>query len=1008
VAESLVMPKRALSPSTRKKRSAPKGARAPSRSESFPIAGIGASAGGFESISILLKNIRPDTGLALVIVQHLSPTPHSELANLLVKTTRMPVVEVQDGMPVEPNHVYVLTPNYDVILEKRRLRLVSRPGSERVHMPIDHFFQSLATEEKERAIGVVLSGTGTDGTLGLRAIKEADGLTYAESDATAKYFAMPNSAILAGCVDAVRSAKDIAEELGGIVRHPYVREKPIPDAQEVSFGGFPEKADALTKLFYIVRQRTGVNFANYKHTTIRRRIARRMIFKQIDKLDDYVKSLRSDAKEVDQLFGDILINVTSFFRDSAAFATLQKKILPKIVKAKEPRGDIRIWVPGCSTGEEVYSIAIAVLEALGRQSSGIRVQIFGTDLSEQIVAKARTGVYSEAIAKDVGTARLRRFFTKTSSGNYQINRTVRDMCTFARQNVSEDAPFSRIDLITCRNVLIYLGPQLQKKCIPIFHYSLNPDGYLMLGTSESVGGFADLFALVDKKYKIYTKKVTALRPALDFDAGGLSTFPAELPEAAPERSERELDSELQKQIDRLILTRYAPNAVVVDEALQVLQFRGATSRYLEHAPGTASLDLLKMVRPPLVTELRTALHRAIKEDAAMRCDDVLLKINGDTLLVRIEVVPFRSDTPKGRLFLVTFEHRTQQPSKHASDGRRNLKREVGGADARTLMLEVQQLRDELSSTKESLQGIIEEREAANEELKSANEEVQSSNEELQSTNEELETAKEELQSANEELTTVNEELGNRNSELATVNNDLHNLLSSINIPIIIVDNELCVRRVTAPGEKIFNLIPNDVGRPLSNIKPNLDIPDLVPLIREVILTLSIREREVRDSENRWHQLRVRPYRTMDNKINGAIITLVEIDVMKRSLANLQSVVEFANSLLDSTREPMVVVGEDLVIRQANQAFRQQFKIARSDLENARIHRLGDNWNLPKVRAWLTGMNKSQQRTSELKIKHRFPLLGQLHLSFQAKRFRADGDHFILLAIKNIIAAKEGK
>jgi two-component system CheB/CheR fusion protein len=1000
------MPKRALSPSSKKNRHGPEGARAPRRSESFPIVGVGASAGGFESISILLKNLRPDTGLALVIVQHLSPAPHSELANLLVKTTRMPVVEVQDRMLVEPNHVYVLTPNYDVILEKRRLRLVRRPGSERVHMPIDHFFQSLAAEEKERAIGVVLSGTGTDGTLGLRAIKEADGLTYAESDATAKYFAMPNSAILAGCVDAVRPAKDIAQELEAIAQHPYVRQKPMPEGQEVSFGGFPEKADALTKIFYLVRQHTGVNFANYKHSTLRRRIARRMILKQIDKLDNYVRLLRSDANEVEQLFSDILINVTSFFRDPAAFATLQKKILPKIIKAKEPHGEIRVWVPGCSTGEEVYSVAIAVLEALGRRSSGIRAQIFGTDLSEQIVAKARAGMYSEAIAKDVSAARLRRFFTKTPNGNYQINRTVRDLCTFARQNVSEDAPFSRIDLITCRNVLIYLGPQLQKKCIPIFHYSLNPDGYLMLGTSESVGGFADLFALVDKKYKIYIKKVTALRPALDFGAGGLPTFPAELPEAAPERSERELGSELQKQIDRLILTRYAPNAVVVDEALQVLQFRGATSRYLEHAPGAASLDLLKMVRPPLVTELRTALHRAIKEDAAMRRDDVLLKVNGITLLVRIEVIPFRGETPKRRLFLVTFEHRTQQPSRHASDGGRNLKRDAAKADPRTLMLEVQRLRDDLNSTKESLQAIIEEREAANEELKSANEEIQSSNEELQSTNEELETAKEELQSANEELTTVNEELGNRNAELATVNNDLNNLLSSINIPIIIVDNDLCVRRVTAPGEKIFNLIPSDVGRPLSNIKPNLDIPDLVPLIREVIQTLSIREREVRDSDNRWHQLRVRPYRTMDNKINGAIITLVEIDVMKRSLANLQSVVEFANTLLNSTKEPMVVIGEDLFVRQANQAFREQFKIARSDLENARIHQLGDNWHLPKVRAWLTGMNKNQQRTSELKIKHRFPLLGQLYLSFHAKRFTADGDHFILLAIKNIPGAEQ--
>jgi two-component system, chemotaxis family, CheB/CheR fusion protein len=1008
MSEFLVMPKRAVPPSAKRNRQGPKGARPADRPESFPIVGIGASAGGFESISILLKSLRPDTGLAFVIIQHLGPASHSELANLLVKTTHMPVVEVQDRMPVEPNHVYVLTPNYDVILEDRRLRLVRRPGSERVHMPIDHFFRSLAAEENERAIGVILSGTGTDGTLGLRAIKEADGLTYAESDATAKYFAMPSSAILAGCVDAVRTAKNIAQELETIARHPYVRRRALPDGEQVRLSGFPEKADALTKIFYIIKQNTGVNFADYKHSTLRRRIARRMILKQIDKLDNYAKLLRSDESEVEQLFNDILINVTSFFRDPAAFAALQKKILPKIIKAKEPHGDIRIWVPGCSTGEEVYSVAIAVLEALGRRSSGIRVQIFGTDLSEQIIAKARAGIYSEGIAKDVSAARLRRFFTRTSSGTYQINRTVRDMCTFARQNVWEDAPFSRIDLITCRNVLIYLGPQLQKKCIPIFHYSLNPDGYLMLGTSESVGGFADLFALVDKKYKIYAKKVTALRPVLDFGPTGLPAVPAELAQTAPVSSGRERGSELQKRVDGLILARYSPDSVVIDETLQVLQFRGATSRYLEHAPGAASLNLLQMVRPPLVVDLRTAIHRAVKEDATMRRDNIVLKLNGDTLLVRIEVVPFESEAPKQRLFLVTFEHSKQPPSKRASDSRTSLKGEAAKADARSLSLEVQQLREDLDSTKESLQAIIEEREAANEELKSANEEIQSSNEELQSTNEELETAKEELQSANEELTTVNEELGNRNLELATVNNDLNNLLTSINIPIIIVDDALCVRRVTAPGEKIFNLIPSDVGRPLSNIKPNLDIPDLVPLIREVIQTLSSREREVRDSDNRWHQLRIRPYRTMDNKIDGAVITLVEIDQMKRSLADLQSVVEFANSILDSAKEPMVVVGEDLVVRQANQAFRQQFKIARADLENARIHQIGENWKVPKLRAWLTGMNKDLQRISELKIKHRFPLLGQLYLTFQARRFKADRDHVIVLAVNDITTAGESK
>jgi two-component system CheB/CheR fusion protein len=1002
--EFLAIPMRAAPHSVNKNRPSPKVSRSEKERDSFPIVGIGASAGGFESISNLLKNLRPDTGLAFVVIQHLGPDSRSTLANLLAKMTLMPVLEIRDRIPVEPNRVYVLTPNYDVLLEDRMLRLVRRPSSERVHMPIDHFFQSLAEQEKDRAIGVVLSGSGTDGTLGFRAIKGEGGLTFAEADTTAKYFAMPNSAIVAGCVDVIRGAKDIALELGAIARHPYVRGKPAGDGEEVKFSGFPEGADALTKVFYLLKQHTGVNFAQYKHSTLRRRIARRMVLLQRETLEDYVKSLRSDANEVEQLFNEILINVTSFFRDPASFATLQKKILPKIIKAKAGHGDFRIWVPGCSTGEEVYSVAIAVFEALCKSRNNIRAQIFGTDVSEKIVAKARAGIYPESIAKGVTSARLRRFFARTANGDYQISRSIRDMCTFARQNVCQDPPFSRIDLVTCRNVLIYLGSQLQRKCIPVFHYALNPDGYLMLGTSESVGGYADLFALVDKKHKIYAKKATALRPALDLRPTEMVNLPAELPNTPPDR---EPGSDLQKQVDRLILARYSPNAVVIDEGMQVLQFRGATSRFLGHAPGTASLNLLQMARPALMVDLRTAIHRALKENAATRREDIFLNDNGAALLVDIEVIPFQLEAMQERLLLVIFHCTKAQATVEEGDGR-TLAKPAGTTRWRNLAPEVERLRSALSSTKESLQAIIEEREAANEELKSANEEIQSSNEELQSTNEELETAKEELQSANEELTTVNEELGNRNSELAIVNNDLNNLLTSINIPIIIVDSKLCVRRVTAPGEKIFNLIPSDVGRPLSNIKPNLDIPDLVPLIHEVIETLSVREREVRDSEDRWHQLRIRPYRTLDNRIDGAVITLVEIDQMKRSHADLQNVLEFANTIVDSAREPMVVLDQDLSVKRANRAFRERFRIARSDLENARIYRLGVDWKVPKLRTWLSEVKRKDQPTAELQLEHKFRLLGVRKLNFRAQRLKAGDQDAIVLTISEAGASTKRK
>jgi len=968
-------------------------ARAGGKGDLFPIVGIGASAGGFESISAVLRSLPADTGMSYVVVLHLGPRMPSALAQLLVKTTTMQVMEIEDGIRVEPNRVYVLPPNYDVILNKRRLRLVSRPAAERVHMPIDHFFQSLAEEEKDRAIGVVLSGTGSDGTQGLRAIKAANGLSFAEGDATAKYFAMPNSAILGGFVDAVRSPRELAGALAAIAHHPYVRRAEGGDGEALR--GFPEGADALTKIFYVLKQQTSVSFAEYKHSTLKRRIARRMVLHQIEELDDYVNLLRKNSGEVEQLFNDLLINVTGFFRDAHAFAVLQKKILPRIIRPKVPHGEIRVWVPGCATGEEVYSVAMAIVEMLGRDGKGIRVQIFGTDLSEQIVSRARSGVYPESIVKDVSAARLKRFFVKTEEGNYQISRAIRDMCTFARQNVCEDPPFSHIDLVTCRNVLIYLGPELQKKCMPIFHYALNPGGYLMLGTSETVGGSADLFGLVDKKNKIYAKKPNALRPALEFNTKHFTSIKIDPPRVAPPAAAAaEGKTDIQKHIDSLILARYSPNGVVVDERMQVVQFRRATGRYLEHAPGAASLNLLKMARPMLTLDLRAALHRAIKENSPVRRNNVLLKSDGESMLVDIEVMPLEMDEGGERLYFVTFQETKARGNGDGTDGEGNGEK----SQTRLRKREIDQLHDELNLTKESLQAIIEEREAANEELKSANEEIQSSNEELQSTNEELETAKEELQSANEELTTVNEELGNRNVELAMVNNDLNNLLSSINIPTIIVDNDLCVRRVTSPGEKVFNLIPGDVGRPLSNIKPNLDMPDLGPLIREVIDTLSTREQEVCDSNGRWHQLRIRPYRTVENKIDGAVITLIEIDQLKRSIAEMQNVVEFAHAILDSARDPTLVIDDALRVKQTNRAFRQRFKIAKADLEQARVGRIGENWKLPKLGRWLKEMVEKEQRYGELDLMHKFPLVGQLSLQFRAQRLKGKGHPLIVLTV----------
>jgi len=965
----------------------------------FPVVGVGASAGGFEAVMNLLKHLPVNTGMAFVVVLHLDPRHKSKLSELVARATTMPVREIKNDMPVEPNAVYVLPANLDVIIERKRLKLVRRPDSERLHLPIDHFFTSLAEEQGSRAIGVVLSGTGSDGTVGLQSIKAESGISFAEAEASAKYFDMPRSAIEAGCVDAVLTPEALAKELGLIARHPFVRPRRARAPKEQ----FPESIDALGKIFFLLKQSFGVDFSLYKHTTLRRRISRRMVLQRIERVDDYVTLLRSNPEELEALFNDLLINVTGFFRDRHVYATLKKKVVPKIIKAKNGQGELRVWVPGCATGEEVYSLAICLKEEVSQSAPNIKLQIFGTDLSEMAIARARTGIFPVSILKDVSPERLRRFFSRVKGDDYQINRAIRDMCTFARQNICEDPPFSRLDLISCRNVLIYLGPELQKKCMPIFHYALNPGGYLLLGTSETIGS-SDLFSLVDKKHKIYCRKASALVPNLEFTSKGLSAIKPDLTVFdPPARPEVQPHVNVQKQADRILLSRYTPAGVIVDRHLRVHEFRGSTGRYLEHAPGSASLSLLQMVRPSLIVDLRAAIHKALKDHAPIRKEGAVIKSNGLSQDVNIQVVPFTAPPSNETWLLVLFEEpkrAAEQRLDNALTGARKTRRT--SADRHDP--EVVRLRAELEATKQSLQVIIEEQEATNEELKSANEEIESSNEELQSTNEELETAKEELQSTNEELTTLNEELSNRNVEMAQVNNDLTNLLSSINIPILMVDNALAVRRATPMAERLFNLIPTDIGRRLTDLKANLNIDNLNQIIREVLDTLSAREIKVQDHEHRWYSLRIRPYRTRENKIDGAVITLVDIDEEKRSIARLELASHFNDTILDAIREPLVVLDAGLRVRQASRSFYQTFKLTRKKTENTPLFELGNGeWNLPHLRQLLEGLSQ-KKRLENFRLIHAFPRLGPRAWLLNARTVEYGGQRLILLALESVTKA----
>jgi two-component system CheB/CheR fusion protein len=839
----------------------------PKENLSCPIVGIGGSAGGFEAAMELLRELRPESGMAFVVVQHLDPHHASRLPNLLGKATRMPVIEVNRRIKPEPNTVYVQPHNKAVVYKNGALTLIRR--AERPNIAIDQFFESLAEEQGPRAIGVVLSGSGSDGTAGLRAIKAAGGITFAQDEESAKFGAMPRSAIQSGFVDAALSPKEIAGELQRIAEHPYIQKAPRVGAE---LDTEHANLDDLSRIFLTLKKHTGVDFTAYKQSTLQRRIHRRMALHRIERLRQYANFLRGNDKEIQELFNDLLINVTRFFRDESAFRALQKRFIPALIKQKDRRGELRVWVPGCATGEEVYSLAICVLEALGAAASRVRVQVFGTDLSETAIDRARLGIYSSAIEKDVSPERLQTFFKKHDS-TYQISHAVRDLCTFARQNITADPPFSRLDLISCRNVLIYLGPPLQKRVLPIFHYALNPGGYLLLGPAETVGVFGDMFELVDKRGKIYAKKVLRGRSELDLLPHGsfaeIKTL--EPPRLAPLPDGRDFDSQVQKVVDRILLGTYAPGGVVVDEDLNVRQFRGKTASFLEHTAGPATLNLLHMAKPSLVPDLRATIHRAIRTGQPARKERALVKRDSHVAEVSIDVVPFKVPTSDKNWALVVFTEAVDLERKGT------IKLKKGRGKKTIAAAQIDQLRDELSATKESLQAIIEEQEATNEELKSANEEIESSNEELQSTNEELETAKEELQSTNEELTTLNEELSNRNLEIMQINSDLNNLLSSIHLPIVMVDNNLTIRRATPTARDAFNITDTDVGRRITELKPNIDVPDVERLLHEVIDTLSVREREVRDKQGSRYSLRIRPYRTADNRIDGAVLTLVDIN-----------------------------------------------------------------------------------------------------------------------------------
>jgi two-component system, chemotaxis family, CheB/CheR fusion protein len=850
------------------------------------VAGIGASAGGLEALIEFFKAMRPDSGMAFVVVSHLDPEHKSALGEILARVTTMQVCEAQDGVAIAPDHVYIIPPNRDMVTNHGLLHLTPRPETRTPQMPIDTFLRSLAADFHNRAVGVILSGTASDGSLGLKAIKDEGGLTFAQ-DETAKYHGMPRSAVAAGGVDLVLPPAQIAAELFRISTDPlafHPRESPRP-------AGAPEE-ETFLKILRLVADNSGVDFLHYKHTTLLRRVERRMVLLQLRSLTDYLNRLRDNDAERRVLAEEILIPVTSFFRDPEMFEVLKTNVFPRLFADRNQKTAIRVWVPGCASGEEAYSVAICLLEFLGAEAEDVPIKIFACDIGQRPLEAARAGAYAEGIAADVSAQRLARFFIRTDRG-YEVRKTVRDLCVFARQDLTRDPPFSQLDLVCCRNVLIYLGHVLHDRVLHTLHYSLKPGGVLVLGNSETVGSFTELFEVLDKKHKIYSRTSALSRLSFDYSTGAPARAQAQ---SNDDRKPGRSLQEVYREADRMVLARYAPSGVLVNEYLQIVQFRGDTGRFLKPAPGPPTTDLLLMAREGLLGDLRNTLDCARRDNTPARKEAVRLKTNDHFHEIDIEVIPITDPATSVRHFVVLFE--TARHSAGAEARATSLEAPPAASDESARDQEIGRLASDLAATKHYLQSVIEEKEAANEELLATNEAIICFNEELQSTNEELTTAKEELQATNEELMTVNDELQNR--------------------------------------IRIANQLADDLTR---------------------------REREIQESR------------------------------------------DYAMSIVETVRQPLLVLDGDLRVRTANRAFYQTFHVSPDATEGRLIYELGNGqWNIPRLQTLLQKLLPRNSYLEDFKVEHAFPDIGTRTMLLNARRMvHGDGgtEHLILLAIEDI-------
>jgi two-component system CheB/CheR fusion protein len=956
----------------------------------FPIVGIGASAGGLQALENFFAKLPADCNMAFVIVQHLDPHHESLMNSLLSKETPLQVNDIRDGIPVEANYVYIKPPGKDVVIQDRILYLQEAREKEGLRLPIDTFFRSLAEDQKEKAVCIILSGASNDGTLGAKLIKGEGGMVMVQEEHQAQYPRMPKSVIDAGLADIILPVEKMPEQLMQLIDHPFMVPK-TPEAAEKKF----EKA--AQQILMLVRTHTGHDFTQYKRNTVLRRIQRRMALNQINEMDNYRRYLRQNTEEVTYLFADLTINVTSFFRDKEAFISLLEKGIKPLMQKKQSDTTFRVWVPGCASGEEAYSLAILLVEAAEEQEKYFDFKIFGTDINSDAIEAARSGEFPENIRADISELHLKRFFTKKGN-KYHVDSKIRDLMVFAVHDMIRDPPFSNMELISCRNILIYMDNDLQKRVLPVLHYGLKTNGILFLGTSETVGDSANLFIPIDKKNKIYQHKDVEMEPLYHFHVPPLP-YEQEKPEETQKREKKfplpKRSEKVRYLVERTILEKRSAPAVLIDETSEILYFHGETGRYLSPPTGEANFNIFNMTEGELHFRLSQAIEKVKENKEPVQINGVQVRYNDDFLSMNMICTPISSDKDRYHYILVEFE---EHPPKALRPKERLI--EEGEKDPSTIELE-----QKLRVTRQELQATIEELETANEELKSSNEELQANNEELQSSNEELESSKEELQSTNEELETVNTELSKKNQDLLKADDDLNNLFASSEIGTIFLDNDLNIKRFTPTAEEVFNLnADRDIGRPIKDITSNLEYDRLGEDADEVLNKLVRKEIKVRGRDRSWFVVRIVPYRTRGNIIEGVVITFLDVSRFEKSLIEARDAKNFFYNTLSALWEPVMVINDDLKVFTANRAFYRSFKTTPKETEDRFVFELGDKqWDIPDLRKFLEEIIPHDHEFEEFEVEHDFPGIGHRKMLLNARKIEAGEKRraMILLSFKDV-------